>query len=102
MADSRLARTLEEAGLSRRAAEAVANALDRDRRRPRAADPWMLAYAALLVGGFGWTAARFDAVDAKIDTLDAKVDAVDAKIDAVVERLARLETIIDERLSPPR
>ena len=69
MAVATFIRTLEESGLTRSAAEAIAEAVDR-RRGPRD-DPWMLAYAVLLtvllVGGFGWTAAQFNALDSKID-----------------------------------
>ena len=90
MADAAFIRTLEESGLTRPAAEAIAEAIDR-RRSPRD-DPWMLAYAALLtallVGGFGWTAAQFNALDSKIDTHS--------------ERLARIETLLSERLPAPR
>ena len=127
MANARFIRTLEESGLTRPAAEAIAEAVER--RRPRD-DPWMLAYAAmltaLLVGGFGWTAAqfnaidskfnaidskfnaidsrfnaidsRFNAIDGKIDAIDGKIDAIDGKIDANSERLARIETLLSERL----
>ncbi len=114
MINASLARSLEEGGLSRSAARDLVAALDRG--RPQGADPWMLAYAALLttllVGGFGWTAsqlnaldartnARIDALNAKVDALDAKVDALDAKVDGIGERLVRLETLISERLPPP-
>ncbi|MCY3872696.1 MAG: hypothetical protein OXF88_00205 [Rhodobacteraceae bacterium] len=97
MADTAFIRTLEESGLTRPAAEAIAEAFER-RRRPRD-DPWMLAYAALLtallVGGFGWTAAQFNALDRKIDS---KIDALDSKIDVHSERLTRIETLLSERL----
>ena len=80
----------------------------------------MLAYAALLaallVSGFGWTATQFNAIDGKfnavnsrIDTLDGKigtangkVDALDSKIDEQGERLARIETLLSERLPATR
>ncbi len=104
MADAAFIRTLEESGLTRSAAEAIAEAVDR-RRSPRD-DPWMLAYAALLtallVGGFGWTAAEFSAIDGKIDALDGKIDALDNKIAVHGERLARIETLLSERLPAPR
>ena len=81
---------LEENGLTRSAAEAIAEAVDR-RRSPRD-DPWMLAYAALLtallVGGFGWTAAEFNSLDRKIDVHS--------------EKLARIETLLSERLPASR
>ena len=100
MADTSFIRTLEEGGLTRPAAEAIAEALER-RRSPRD-DPWMLAYAALLtallVGGFGWTAAQFTAIDGKFSALDGKFSALDSKIDAHSERLARIETLLSERL----
>lgn len=90
MADATFIRTLEENGLTRSAAEAIAEAVDR-RRSPRD-DPWMLAYAALLtallVGGFGWTAAEFNALDRKIDVHS--------------EKLARIETLLSERLPASR
>ena len=90
MVDASLVRTLEEGGLTRPAAEALAEALAR-RRSPRD-DPWMLAYAALLtallVGGFGWTATQFSAVDSKLDEHS--------------ERLARIETLLVERLPAPQ
>ena len=90
MADATFIRTLEESGLTRSAAEAIAEAVDR-RRSPRD-DPWMLAYAALLtallVGGFGWTAAEFNSLDWKIDVHS--------------EKLARIETLLSERLPAPR
>lgn len=111
MANAAFIRTLEESGLSRSAAEAIAEAIDR-RRSPRD-DPWMLAYAALLtallVGGFGWTAAQFNALDSqfnaldsKIGALDSKIGALDSKIDAHSERLARIETLLSERLPTPQ
>ena len=104
MADTAFIRTLEEGGLTRPAAEAIAEALER-RRSPRD-DPWMLAYAALLtallVGGFGWTAAQFNALDSKFDAIDGKFIALDSKIDAHSERLARIETLLSERLPAPR
>ena len=88
---------LEENGLTRSAAEAIAEAVDR-RRSPRD-DPWMLAYAALLtallVGGFGWTAAEFN-------SLDNKFNALDRKIDVHSEKLARIETLLSERLPASR
>ena len=75
----------------------------------------MLACAALLtaliVGGFGWMSARIDTLDAKttaqIGTLDAKISTLDAKNDEtreeMVQRLATIQTIINERLpSAPR
>ena len=90
MADATFIRTLEENGLTRSAAEAIAEAVDR-RRSPRD-DHWMLAYAALLtallVGGFGWTAAEFNALDRKIDVHS--------------EKLARIETLLSERLPASR
>ena len=90
MADTAFIRTLEESGLTRPAAEAIAEALER-RRSPRD-DPWMLAYAAsltaLLVGGFGWTTAQFNALESKID--------------AHSERLARIEILLSERLPAPQ
>lgn len=91
-------------------------ALERRSRR-READPWMLAYAALLttllVGGFAWTASQINALDIKIGALDTKIGALDtktasqlsmldAKIDANTERLARLEVLLMERLPPPQ
>ncbi|MCY3872695.1 MAG: hypothetical protein OXF88_00200 [Rhodobacteraceae bacterium] len=114
MADTAFIRTLEESGLTRPAAEAIAEALER-RRRPRD-DPWMLAYAALLtallVGGFGWTAVQFNAIDGKFNAIDgkfdalgskidSKIDALDSKIDAHSERLTRIETLLSERLPAP-
>lgn len=55
MADATFIRTLEDSGLTRSAAEAIAEAGDR-RRGPRD-DPRMLTYAALLTvlpaGSFG-------------------------------------------------
>ncbi len=114
MADATFIRTLEENGITRSAAEAIAEAVDR-RRGPRD-DPWMLAYAALLtallVGGFGWTAAqfnaldgkfnaidgKFNALDGKFNALDTKIDALDTKIDVHGERLVRIETVLSERL----
>lgn len=90
MADASLFRTLEEGGLTRPATEAIAEALAR-RRSPRD-DPWMLAYAALLtallVGGFGWTATQFNAVDSKLDEHS--------------ERLAWIENLLIERLPAPQ
>ena len=86
MAVATFIRTLEESGLTRSAAEAIAEAVDR-RRGPRD-DPWMLAYAALLtallVGGFGWTAAQFNALDNNIDVHG--------------ERPVRIETVLSEHL----
>ncbi|MCY3873125.1 MAG: hypothetical protein OXF88_02390 [Rhodobacteraceae bacterium] len=100
MADATFIRTLEENGITRSAAEAIAEAVDR-RRGPRD-DPWMLAYAALLtallVGGFGWTAVQFNALDGKFNALDGKIDALDTKIDVHGERLVRIETVLSERL----
>ncbi len=97
MANAALIRTLEENDLSRSAAEAIAEAIDR-RRSPRD-DPWMLAYAvlltALLADGFGWTAAQFNAVDSQFNALDSKIDAHG-------ERLARIETLLSERLPAPQ
>ena len=90
MADASLFRTLEEGGLTRPATEAIAEALAK-RRSPRD-DPWMLAYAALLtallVGGFGWTATQFNAVDSKLDEHS--------------ERLAWIENLLIERLPAPQ
>ena len=100
MADATFIRTLEENGITRSAAEAIAEAVDR-RRGPRD-DPWMLAYAALLtallVGGFGWTAVQFNAIDGKFNAIDGKIDALDTKIDVHGERLVRIETVLSERL----
>ena len=97
MVDASLVRTLEEGGLTRPAAEALAEALAR-RRSPRD-DPWMLAYAALLtallVGGFGWTATQFSAIDSKFE-------AVDSKLDEHSDRLTRIETLLIERLPAPQ
>ena len=107
-----LVRSLEEGGLSRKAAKELVSALERSHRRERRSDPWMLAYAALLtaliVGGFGWMNARIDAMNAKIDAktdgIDAKIDGLDAKIDEtreeMVQRLTAIETIINERIPP--
>ncbi len=57
VAEAELARSLEEGGLSRKAAEELVAALGLSHRQERRSDPWMLAYAALLtalmVGGFG-------------------------------------------------
>ena len=104
MANAAFIRTLEESGLSRSAAEAIAKAIDR-RRSPRD-DPWMLAYAALLttllVGGFGWTATQFNAIDSRFDAVSSRFDALDSKIDARSERLARIETLLSERLPTPQ
>ena len=112
MADIGLTRSLQEGGLSRKAAEDLVAALERRSRR-RDADPWMLAYAALLttllVGGFAWTSSQINALDTKIGALDMKtgtldsktasqLSALDAKIDANAERLARLEVLLTERL----
>lgn len=102
--DASLIRTLEEGGLTRPAAEALTR-----RRSPRD-DLWMLAYAALptalLVGGFGWTAAQFSAIDGKFETLenkfDRKFEAVDSKLDEHSERLTRIETLLIERLPAPQ
>ncbi len=112
MADTAFIRTLEESGLTRPAAEAIAEALER-RRSPRD-DPWMLAYAALLtallVGGFGWTTAQFNAFESKtaaqFNALESKTtaqfNALESKIDAHSERLARIETLLSERLPAPQ
>ena len=111
MANAAFIRTHEENGLSRSAAEAIAEAIDR-RRSPRD-DPRMLAYAALLttllVGGFGWTAAQFNAVDnqfnavsGQFNALNSKIGTLDSKIDAHSERLARIETLLSERLPAPQ
>ncbi len=90
VADATFIRTLEESGLTRSVAEAIAAAVDR-RPGPRD-DPWMLAYAALLtalhVGGFGWTATQFNAIDGKIDVHG--------------ERLVRIETPLSERRPSPQ
>ena len=115
VAETELVRSLEEGGLTRKAAEELVTALGHSHRRERRSDSWMLAYAALLtaliVGGFGWMSARIDTLDAKttaqIGTLDAKINTLDAKIDKtreeMVQRLATIETIINERLpSAPR
>ena len=130
MADAGLIRSLEDGGLSRKAAETLVAAIERqDRQSP---NPWMLDYAALttavLVGGFAWTATQLNSIDAsiialdakfanRIDALDAKfasgIDALDAKfatkIDSSAERLTRMETrltrietLIEERLPPPQ
>ena len=114
-AETELVQSLEEGGLSRKAAEKLVAALGHSHRRERRSDSWMLAYAALLtaliVGGFGWMSTRIDTLDAKttvqIGTLDAKISALDAKIDEtreeMVQRLTTIETIINERLpSAPR
>ncbi|MCY3872700.1 MAG: hypothetical protein OXF88_00225 [Rhodobacteraceae bacterium] len=114
-AKTELIRSLEEGGLSRKAAEELVAALGHSHRRERRSDSWMLAYAALLtaliVGGFGWMNSRIDNLDAKtttqISTLDAKIGSLDAKIDEtreeMVQRLTTIETIIKERLpSAPR
>ena len=104
MANAAFIRTLEESGLSRLAPEAIAEAIDR-RRSPRD-DPWMLDYAALLttllVGGFGWTAVLFNAVDNQFNAVSSQFDALDRKIDAHSERLARIETMLPERLPAPQ
>lgn len=96
LTDVTFIRTLEKSGLSRPAAEAIAEAVDR--RRGPCEDPWMLAYAALLtallVGGFGWTAAQFNIIDSKIHALDSKIDAHG-------ERLAWMEILLSERLPAP-
>ena len=105
MADIGLTRSLQEGGLSRKAAEDLVATLERRNRR-RDADPWMLAYAALLttllVGGFAWTSSQINALDTKIGALDTKtasrLNTLDAKIDANAERLARLEVLLTERL----
>ena len=110
-----LVRSLEEGGLSRKAAEELVSAQDRRHRRERRSDPWMLAYAALLtaliVGGFGWMNSPIDAltakiggVDTKMGRLDSKIDELGAKIDEtreeMVQRLTAIETIIKERIPP--
>ena len=110
-----LVRSLEEGGLSRKAAVELVAALGHSYRRERRSDSWMLAYAALLTaliaGGFGWMNTRIDALDAKTTAqfggLDSKIGGLDAKInetrEEMVQRLTAIETIINERLpSAPR
>ena len=101
-AETELVRSLEEGGLSRRAAEELVAALGRGHRRERRPDLWMLAYAALLtaliVGGFGWMSSRIDTLDAKIGNLDTKttsqIDTLNAKIGNLDSKMtSRIDTL---------
>ncbi len=97
VSDTTLIHALEEKGLSRTTAETIADAVKRG-RTPRN-DPWMLAYAALLTtllaGSIGWSAAEFNAIDNRFNALDVKISEHG-------ERLARIETLIMERLPAPK
>lgn len=106
-AETKLVRSLEEGGLSRRAAVELVAALDQSRCLERRSDPWMLAYAVLLLaltaGGFGWMNSRIDTQDAKttaqFGTLAAKIDETREEM---FQRFTAIETIIDERLPSAR
>ena len=111
VSDTTLIHALEEKGLSRATAETIADAVKRGRTPHN--DPWMLAYAALLTtllaGSIGWSAAqfnaidnRFNAIDNKFSALDDKINALDDKISEHGERLARIETLLMERLPAPK
>ena len=81
-----LIRTLEEHGLKRPAAEAIASAIENSaRHRP---DPWMLAYAGVLTIALGWQIVALDGVRSEIDEARTAVAANG-------ERLVRIETRLD-------
>ena len=91
--NSDIQRSLQESGFTREQSRALAKAFPR--RRTTTSDPWMLAFAGVLVAAIGWNVVELGNTRDSIDSLEARMEA---RLDSMEQSLTRIETILQERL----
>ena len=95
--NSDIQQSLQESGFTREQSRALTEAFPR--RRSTGSDPWMLAFAGVLVAAIGWVVVELGNTRNSIDTLETRMEA---RLDSMEQSLTRIETILQERLPPPQ
>ena len=91
--NSDIQQSLRKSGFTQEQSRALTAAFPR--QRSTGSDPWMLAFAGVLVAAIGWVVVELGNTRGSIDTLEARLGLVE-------QSLTRIETILQERLPPPQ